>query len=100
MTNELKPKIWEFRVAVEDSPDLVLDYHSNDSSINFAPIVGAIEQIVGVELVTVSPEGSKIRVVARNTIKIHTQVKKLFERMYGVTPFSYWRNSEVVDAQL
>ena len=97
MTNELRPKIWEFKIVEDDNPDLILDYYHADKQVNFATIVGALEQVIGVEFVTVSAEGSKLRVVARNTSKVYNELKRLFERMYGVTPFS---QSEIVDVQL
>ena len=94
MTNELKPKIWEFRVVEEDNPDLILDYFHTDQQINFQHIAGAIEQIVGVEFVTIIPEGIKMRVVLRNESKVYNKLKPLFEKLYGVTPFVAWGQND------
>lgn len=91
MTNELAPKIWEFKVVQEDTPDLIIDYFCN-GNINFAPVAGAIESIIGVEFVDVAPEGRKMRVIARNTSKVYDQIAPLFERILGVTPKKSWNN--------
>lgn len=95
MTNELKPKIWEFKVDEPDNPDLILDYYHADRQINFAVVAGAIEQVIGVEFVNVTPEGNRMRVVLRNTSKVYDKLKPLFERFCGVAPFASWRNFDV-----
>lgn len=92
MTNELRPKIWEFKLIEADSPDLVLDYFHADRQIDFNIIAPAIEAIIGVELVSVTPEGNKMRVIARNTSQVYMKFKPLFEHFYGVTPFVSWAN--------
>ncbi len=94
MVNELRPKIWEFRVIEQDNPDLILDYYHADKQVNFVAIVGAIEQIIGVEFVTITPEGSKMRVVLRNESKVYNKLKPLFEKLYGVTPFVAWGQND------
>lgn len=91
-SDELKPKIWEFETAVDDKSVLILDYYHADKQINFAIIAGAIEQIIGVELVTVSPEGNRMRVITRNTSRVYDKLKPLFEKIYGVAPFVSWAN--------
>ena len=98
MTNELRPKIWEFRIIENDVPELVLDYYHADRQINFNIVAPALEAIVGVELVTVTPEGNKMRVIARNTSKVYNKFNPLFEHFYGVTPFVSWDNTEIINA--
>jgi len=95
MVNELKPKIWEFRVVESDNPDLILDYYHADKQVNFTTVAGAIEQIIGVHLVTVSPEGAKMRVVLHNTRNVYNKLAPIFERLCGIVPFASWRNFDV-----
>lgn len=95
MTAELKPKIWEFRVYDSPNPELVLDYHHRDDTINFSSIAPAIEQIVGVEWVEVSALGNKMRVILRDSETVYNKLAPLFTKLYGFTPFSTWKDADV-----
>ncbi len=94
MANELRPKIWEFKIIEQDTPELILDYYHIDRQIDFNIVASAIEAIIGVILVTVTLEGNRMRVIARDVPEVYNQFKPLFEELYGVTPFVSWNKED------
>lgn len=90
MANELSPKILEYRIVEADTPELILDYYTFDSTINFAGVAGAIEQVIGVQYTTIDAVGNTMRVILRNDTKTYDQVRKLIQRSTGYMPFASW----------
>lgn len=90
MSAELQPKILEYRVVEVDTPELILDFHLTDPSLNFASVAGAMEEIVGVYYVTLNIVGSTMKVVLRNDSKTLNNVRSLVERGVGYRPYPRW----------
>jgi hypothetical protein len=90
MSQELQPKILEYRIWEKGTPELILEFHAADPKVTFAAVDAAIEEVVGVYFVNLDTLGKCMKVVLRNDEKTLTKVRNLIEKGLGYRPFVGW----------
>lgn len=90
MSQELQPKILEYRIKESGTPELILEFHAVGPLLTFCGVDSAIEEVVGVYIVNTDILGKCMKVVLRNDEKTLNSVRKLIERGLGYKPFASW----------
>lgn len=90
MSQELQPKILEFRILEAGTPELILEFHAVDQLLTFCGVDAAIEEVVGVYIVNTDTLGKCMKVVLRNDDKTLNKVRNLIEKGLGYRPFVRW----------